>query len=163
VDPCALEWCPDYDNKTCNKVEQPDPETPCTGCPKTPCTGCPKTPCTGCPKTPCTDCPKTTCTGSGAFYVCANNGFRGNCSVDPCALNWCPDYKSNTCEAAACAPKDVESETGKNNGHETERRQDNGVCPEGTGYYQVCGNGFRGCCKADACGQASPICPNKSW
>jgi hypothetical protein len=179
VDPCALEWCPDYDKKTCKKVERPDPETPCTGCPKTPCTGCPKTPCTGCPKTPCTgcpktpctdcpktpctDCPKTTCTGSGAFYVCANNGFRGNCSVDPCALNWCPDYKSNTCEAAACAPKDVESETGKNNGHETKRRQDNGVCPEGTGYYQVCGNGFRGCCKADACGQASPICPNKSW
>jgi hypothetical protein len=117
----------------------------------------------GCPKPPVVE--KNTCTGPGAFYVCANNGFRGNCSVDPCALAWCPDYESKTCDKAACecGAKETKAEAVKNDSAGAKRRQENGVCPQGTGYYQVCGNGFRGCCKADACGQASPICPPSAW
>lgn len=137
VDPCALNWCPDYVPKTCHKAPVVDTTT----------------------------IPEPSCTGSGAFYVCANNGFRGNCSVDPCALAWCPDYELKTCKTAGgCGAKETKPEAGKNKSVLADRRQDNnGVCPEGTGYYQVCGNGFRGCCKADACGQASPICPPSSW
>jgi len=32
------------------------------------------------------------------FYTCAYNGFRCYCSVDPCAISWCPDYKPSTYE-----------------------------------------------------------------
>ena len=28
-----------------------------------------------------------------SFYTCQNNGFKGCCSSDPCAKDWCPDYK----------------------------------------------------------------------
>jgi hypothetical protein len=137
---------------TCSESTTPTPAPP-------PCTGT-----GGCKKQPIV---KKPCTGAGAFYVCANNGFRGNCSVDPCALAWCPDYKPYMCEAVAacdCGAKETKPDAGKNKSSGSERRQDNnGVCPEGTGYFQVCGNGFRGCCKADACGQASPICPNSAW
>ncbi|KAK4118526.1 hypothetical protein N657DRAFT_651163 [Parathielavia appendiculata] len=31
------------------------------------------------------------------------------------------------------------------------RHADLTVCAPGTGYFQSCSNGFRGCCKADAC------------
>jgi hypothetical protein len=98
------------------------------------------------------------------FYVCAKNGFRGNCSVDPCALSWCPDYKRKTCKVAepVCSEKPKHG-ADKHWSDENKRWTDNnGVCPEGTGYYQVCGNGFRGCCKADACGQVSPVCPSST-
>jgi hypothetical protein len=27
------------------------------------------------------------------FYTCQSNGFKGCCSSDPCAKEWCPDYK----------------------------------------------------------------------
>jgi hypothetical protein len=27
------------------------------------------------------------------FFVCQSNGFKGCCSSDPCAKQWCPDYK----------------------------------------------------------------------
>ncbi|KAJ0167109.1 hypothetical protein CTA2_4404 [Colletotrichum tanaceti] len=32
-----------------------------------------------------------------------------------------------------------------------ESKPDNTVCAPGTGFFQSCSNGFRGCCKADAC------------
>lgn len=50
------------------------------------------------------------CSAGTSYYVCANNGFKGCCTVDPCALPACPssDYKSppinpNT-TAPICAP-----------------------------------------------------------
>ncbi|KAJ3538314.1 hypothetical protein NM208_g5954 [Fusarium decemcellulare] len=38
------------------------------------------------------------CPGTGGYYVCGTNGFRGYCSSDPCAIAWCPDFKLKTCE-----------------------------------------------------------------
>lgn len=108
---------------TCSESTTPTPTpNPCKG------TG-------GCKEQPVIE---KTCTGAGAFYVCANNGFRGNCSVDPCALAWCPDYQSHTCKAVApcdCGAKETKPDAGKNKSSGSERRQDsNGVSPESTGY-----------------------------
>ncbi|KAH7111661.1 hypothetical protein B0J13DRAFT_631769 [Dactylonectria estremocensis] len=111
-DPCAKSWCPDFKDRTCEPIEN-------------------------------TPVPKNgECPGSGVYYVCSTNGFRGYCSSDPCAKSWCPDFKDRTCEPIENTPVPK-----------------NGECPSGTGYFQVCGkNGFRGCCKTDACGAA--WCPD---
>lgn len=47
------------------------------------------------------DCPAKT-----SYYVCANNGFKGCCTVDPCALPACPssDYKSPPINPNTTAP-----------------------------------------------------------
>jgi len=94
----------------------------------------------------------------GGYYVCYNNGFRGDCSVDPCAISWCPDYKPFTYEPATTTttttttPPVVHVET----------QSDPTVCAPGTGYFQSCSNGFRGCCKGDACGSPTGWCPDKT-
>lgn len=114
VDPCAISWCPDYKWGTYEAVPAPAPAPAPVPAP---------------PVTP------------KAFYVCANNNFRGDCSVDPCAISWCPDYKPGTYEPVAAV-----------------KRSDPTVCAPGTGYFQSCSNGFRGCCKGDACGNS--WCPD---
>jgi len=99
------------------------------------------------------------CPGTGSYYVCANNNFRGYCSVDPCAITWCPDFEDKTCDP-------VEASTGGDDAPvvapETVKKPSGGsdptVCPSGTGFFQSCSNGFRGCCKKDACSGA--WCPD---
>jgi hypothetical protein len=126
-DPCAKDWCPDFAPKTCSKVKKPDPAP--------------------------VPVPETK-TNPKAYYVCASNSFRGDCSVDPCALPWCPDYKLYSHEPIVRA-----------------RAADDTVCTPGTGFFQVCGgNGFHGCCKSDACGsawcadyEAGTYTPKHSW
>jgi hypothetical protein len=115
VDPCALTWCPDYKPWTYEPITVATPPPSTTPGPATK--------------------PKV-------FYACGNNGFRGDCSVDPCALTWCPDYKPWTYEPVSLA------------------KRDDSVCAPGTGYFQSCGNGFRGCCKSDACAGPSAYCPD---
>jgi hypothetical protein len=44
------------------------------------------------------------CPGSGNYYVCGTNGFRGYCSSDPCGKSWCPDFKDRTCESISITP-----------------------------------------------------------
>ena len=91
------------------------------------------------------------CSGTGAYYVCAANGFRGYCSSDPCNKQWCPDFTPKTCDkkTTLTPPPPAPVDIGKGKGTD---KPVEGVCPAGTGYYQVCSNGFRGCCKQDACG-----------
>jgi hypothetical protein len=112
-----------------------------------------------------------------AFYVCANNGFRGDCSVDPCALPWCPDFEQGTYTpvehhwsddgsanpAPAPVPAPIPAPA-------PGAYSDPTVCPVGTGYFQACANGFRGCCKTDACGgswcpdfKAGSYTPANTW
>ncbi|RSL53610.1 hypothetical protein CEP51_014860, partial [Fusarium floridanum] len=47
------------------------------------------------------------CPGTGSYYVCGNNNFRGYCSVDPCAIPWCPDFKLKTCEPVGSTTEDT--------------------------------------------------------
>lgn len=106
VDPCAISWCPDYEPYTYTPVGTTTPSQPAPV--------------------------DNTPVKATAYYVCGNNGFRGDCSVDPCALSWCPDYQPYTYTKIA-------------------KRNDPTVCAPGTGYYQKCSNGFEGCCHGDAC------------
>jgi hypothetical protein len=123
VDPCAISWCPDYKPYTYEPVGTVTP-APAPAPVPAPVPSPPTTP---------------------SFYVCFNNGFRGDCSVDPCAISWCPDYKPYTyTPVAQAAKRDASDPT---------------VCAPGTGFFQSCGNGFRGCCTTDACGPAG-WCPN---
>ena len=92
----------------------------------------------------------------GAYYVCYNNGFRGDCSVDPCAISWCPDYKPYTYEPATTTTNTPV--TSNPEPPVVNSQSDPTVCAPGTGYFQSCSNGFRGCCKSDACG--STWCPD---
>jgi len=119
VDPCAISWCPDYKPYTYEPASAtvPAPQPPVIN------------------PTP----------AAKAYYVCANNGFRGDCTVDPCAIAWCPDYTPYTY-------------TPKTTKREAAAQSDPTVCAPGTGYFQSCSNGFRGCCKGDACG--STWCPD---
>ncbi|KAF4342409.1 hypothetical protein FBEOM_3660 [Fusarium beomiforme] len=103
------------------------------------------------------------CQGVGQFYTCANNGFRGYCSVDPCAIKWCTDFVEGTCDPVFIT-KPVGTETEEEEEHwepeTTPASLPEGQCAPGTGFFQVCSNGFKGCCKSDACSQTQPICPD---
>jgi hypothetical protein len=65
------------------------------------------------------------------YYVCASNGFRGYCSVDPCAREGCPDYKV----------------------------PDPWACPSGENFYICASNGFKGCSSNDECAKPTPSGP----
>ena len=109
VDPCAITWCPDYKPYTYESVTEittPKPQPVPVPVP-----------------------------AAKQWYVCGNNGFRGECTVDPCAITWCPDYNPGTYEPVKVS----------------KRQADPTVCAPGTGFFQSCSNGFRGCCKTDAC------------
>jgi hypothetical protein len=91
-----------------------------------------------------------------AWYNCAYNGFVGECTIDPCAISWCPDYKPHTYEPATSWTPEPADEPVK---PVDPAQPPPGTCAPGTGYYQSCGNGFAGCCKTDACGVAQ-WCPD---
>ncbi|KAK2027537.1 hypothetical protein LX32DRAFT_729324 [Colletotrichum zoysiae] len=83
--------------------------------------------------------------GTGFFQSCSN-GFRGCCKADACTIGYCPDVKAfETVIKAAPAPT-LTPEVKPNT-----RNVDPTVCAPGTGFFQSCSNGFRGCCKSDAC------------
>ncbi|KAH7239222.1 hypothetical protein BKA59DRAFT_515502 [Fusarium tricinctum] len=132
-DPCNKKWCSDFVEKTCKPVFTTESK------------------------------PKTSdeCQGVGQFYVCANNGFRGYCSNDPCDKKWCSDFVEETCKPVSI----TESKPKTSDECQAEVTENPAVLPEepcapGTGFFQVCSNGFRGCCKFDACSSKKPICPN---
>lgn len=81
--------------------------------------------------------------GTGYYQVCGATGFRGCCAEDVCGkkLSYCP----------ASTPAPVPAQK-KPSTHAYPVQPVDGVCPAGTGYYQVCSNGFKGCCAVDACG-----------
>ncbi|KAF4947352.1 hypothetical protein FSARC_13988 [Fusarium sarcochroum] len=116
-----------------------------------------------------TEKPQVECQGVGSYYVCGANGFRGYCSNDPCALEWCSDFVYKTCDPVFIT-KPVDGSDGEDSeGHwepeehnekTPEKKLPEGQCAEGTGFFQVCSNGFKGCCKSDACSGKSPICPD---
>ncbi|KAF4459334.1 hypothetical protein FALBO_13903 [Fusarium albosuccineum] len=127
-DPCAIAWCPDFKLKTCEPAGSKTPggtDTPAPVPEPKPETKNPVPTREG-------ECP----TGTGFFQVCAKNGFRGCCKTDACSGTWCPDYKAGTYEPVKTM---------------TTRARDPTVCAPGTGFFQSCSNGFRGCCKGDAC------------
>jgi len=128
-DACAQEWCPDYEVATCTPKKAPCSKETCIEKPL--CSGkegaCPGK------ADPNPAQPKT-------YYQCYNNGFNGHCSVDPCAIAWCPDYELKTYNPIVY--------------------EDKTVCREDTGYFQSCYNGYRGCCKKDACSTTLGYCPN---
>lgn len=100
----------------------------------------------------------TQCSGAGAFYLCAANGFEGNCSVDPCAMEWCPDFEKLTCKPAEAKG------TGTCTSTTTVVAKPIPTCAVGAGAYYVCANGFRGCCTSDPCSNPDgrcekPACP----
>ncbi|KAK1975987.1 hypothetical protein LZ30DRAFT_604395 [Colletotrichum cereale] len=86
--------------------------------------------------------------GTGLFQSCSN-GFRGCCKYDACTVGYCQDVKAfKTVTKAAPAPTltlEVKSINSRNG------NADPTVCAPGTGFFQSCSNGFRGCCKSDAC------------
>ncbi|KAM0241749.1 hypothetical protein ACHAPO_001442 [Fusarium lateritium] len=98
-----------------------------------------------CPSSPAkrSDDPTVCPPGTGFFQSCSN-GFRGCCKGDACGNSWCPDYKTGTYQPAQSFKVKARSD---------------GTCAPGTGFFQVCSNGFKGCCKKDACGQSRPVCP----
>ncbi|KAH6959215.1 hypothetical protein DER45DRAFT_256466 [Fusarium avenaceum] len=107
---------------------------------------------------------QTECQGVGQFFVCANNGFRGWCSNDPCDKKWCSDFVEKTCDPVFITepPKGKVPEP-EDEGHWEETVNPvvlpEGQCAPNTGFFQSCSNGFRGCCKSDACSGKAPICP----
>ncbi|KAH7166931.1 hypothetical protein DER46DRAFT_265730 [Fusarium sp. MPI-SDFR-AT-0072] len=108
---------------------------------------------------------QTECSGVGQFYTCANNGFRGYCSVDPCAIKWCTDFVEGTCDPVFITKPVVATETEEEEGEHWEPETTpaslpEGQCAPGTGFFQVCSNGFKGCCKSDACAGKDAICPD---
>ncbi|GJD02469.1 hypothetical protein ColKHC_11294 [Colletotrichum higginsianum] len=83
----------------------------------------------------------TVCAPGTGFFQSCSNGFRGCCKSDACSLGYCPDV--NTVNTKTVNTETVNTETVKS--------QDPTVCAPGTGFFQSCSNGFRGCCKSDAC------------
>ncbi|KAJ3471761.1 hypothetical protein MRS44_001860 [Fusarium solani] len=143
VDPCAIPWCPDFKLKTCEPAtaEKPAGESPTT-------TVIAEVPApTATVKNPGAFPPGDVCPpGLGRLQVCANNGFRGCCKAEACGVAWCPDYKPGTYEPVKTMKVKA-------------RQSDPTVCAPGTGFFQSCSNGFRGCCKTDACAGKAPVCP----
>jgi len=90
--------------------------------------------------------PEGQCAAGTGYYQVCGNGFKGCCSADACHLGYCPPAAVAARNVAAAAEEEV--------------KRDETVCAAGTGYFQSCGNGFRGCCTADACGLG--YCPGKS-
>ncbi|KAJ0348536.1 hypothetical protein COL154_006416 [Colletotrichum chrysophilum] len=94
---------------------------------------------------------ETVCAPGTGFFQSCSNGFRGCCKQDACTIGYCPDVKSF--ETVTIAPKTSPTPTPEANHewHAEPKNTDPTVCAPGTGFFQSCSNGFRGCCKADAC------------
>ncbi|KAK1964015.1 hypothetical protein LY78DRAFT_659779 [Colletotrichum sublineola] len=91
----------------------------------------------------------TVCAPGTGFFQSCSNGFRGCCKSDACTIGYCPDVRAfKTVTKAAPTPtltpevKPIINNSGN---------ADPTVCAPGTGFFQSCSNGFRGCCKSDAC------------
>ncbi|OHE94926.1 hypothetical protein CORC01_09720 [Colletotrichum orchidophilum] len=84
--------------------------------------------------------------GTGFFQSCAN-GFRGCCKQDACTIGYCPDVKTFE-TVTKTAPQTTATPTPATTSN---TNADPTVCAPGTGFFQSCSNGFRGCCKSDAC------------
>jgi len=144
ADPCNMAWCPDFTQKTCDKK---------WGTPTTSTSIIPTTTTPPAVYTP------SECSGTGNYYVCSNNGFRGYCSADPCNMAWCPDFALKTRNKIVRTTTSVAPEVSKVPEEKSYTpSQDETVCSVGTGFFQSCSNGFRGCCKRDACSAA--WCPD---
>jgi hypothetical protein len=195
VDPCDKRWCTDFEDGTCYS-RYPHHGQYNTTISVTTVTVTSTLTTTTCTETTTPMPVHTACSSSAtSYYVCANNQFRGYCSSDPCAKEWCPDYEPRTYQCTKevkpekptdchhcgshssststssctsettptvpptpCSTHIVESTTTPCT---TPTPVVTDTCPNGTGYYQVCSNGFRGCCQQDACAGAKPICPGK--
>lgn len=128
-DACGNSWCPDYKYGTYEPVAKTETITKRTD--------------------------PTLCAAGTGFFQSCSNGFRGCCKSDACGNAWCPDYKYGTYEPISTVPK-AETTPKTETVPKTETKPasvnvDPTVCPAGTGYYQVCASGFKGCCKTDAC------------
>ncbi|GJC81655.1 hypothetical protein ColLi_04493 [Colletotrichum liriopes] len=93
----------------------------------------------------------TVCAPGTGFFQSCSNGFRGCCKSDACTIGYCPDVKvfeTVTKAAPKTTPTPTPETKSNNNG---DSNADPTVCAPGTGFFQSCSNGFRGCCKQDAC------------
>jgi hypothetical protein len=84
--------------------------------------------------------------GTGYFQRCSNEfgvTFSGCCTQDACSLGYCPSGTTNP--PPVTTPETTTTTT------TTTTQLPDGQCAPGTGFFQVCGNGFRGCCAKDAC------------
>jgi len=92
----------------------------------------------------------TVCAPGTGFFQSCGNGFRGCCAADACTIGFCPsttpsEEKPKTDDWEHKEPEHKEPE------HWNPTTLPEGQCAPGTGFFQVCGNGFKGCCKSDAC------------
>ncbi|KAF6788193.1 hypothetical protein CMUS01_16409 [Colletotrichum musicola] len=85
----------------------------------------------------------TVCAPGTGFFQSCSNGFRGCCKGDVCTLGYCPDVNTLPVKTAVSEPVE--------NSHVERQSSDPTVCAPATGFFQSCSNGFKGCCKADAC------------
>ncbi|OBR03183.1 hypothetical protein CH63R_12310 [Colletotrichum higginsianum IMI 349063] len=103
----------------------------------------------------------TVCAPGTGFFQSCSNGFRGCCKQDACTVGYCPDVKTFQ-TVAKTAPKTTPTPTPEAKCDDSNNNNNNGngsgngnadptVCAPGTGFFQTCSNGFRGCCKQDAC------------
>ncbi|WQF80949.1 hypothetical protein CDEST_05963 [Colletotrichum destructivum] len=101
----------------------------------------------------------TVCAPGTGFFQSCSNGFRGCCKQDACTVGYCPDVKTFQ-TVAKTAPETSPTPTPEAKCDNSNNNNNNGngngnadptVCAPGTGFFQTCSNGFRGCCKQDAC------------
>ena len=131
VDACTIGWCPGYAGGP-KPYGQPIDHSTDTKEPQQ-------------PEKPAEKPQEGTCP-TGLYYQVCGNGYKGCCAVDACTIGWCPGY------AGGAKPygqsNDYPTKT-EEPGKPTNNPQE-GTCPTGL-YYQVCGNGYKGCCAIDAC------------
>ncbi|KAL0934644.1 uncharacterized protein CTRU02_211443 [Colletotrichum truncatum] len=94
----------------------------------------------------------TVCAPGTGFFQSCSNGFRGCCKSDACTLGYCPDVKAfKTLTKTAPKATATPAPQADHEWHAEPTSNDPTVCAPGTGFFQSCSNGFRGCCKQDAC------------
>ncbi|EGU74185.1 hypothetical protein FOXB_15302, partial [Fusarium oxysporum f. sp. conglutinans Fo5176] len=113
----------------------------------------------------------TVCAPGTGFFQSCSNGFRGCCKSDACsgAAPICPDtVAKRSDDPTVCPPEPASSNLAPTASAAAARAmpatlkvkaRSDGTCRPGTGFFQVCANGFKGCCKKDACSQKKPVCP----
>ena len=87
--------------------------------------------------------------GTGYYQRCEKGNFDGCCTQDACSLGYCPG------SSTANNPSSNPSSNPNPNSDPTQ-------CAPGTGFFQFCSNGFRGCCTQDVCTGSSGTCPDNS-
>ncbi|KAF9878326.1 hypothetical protein CkaCkLH20_04364 [Colletotrichum karsti] len=92
----------------------------------------------------------TVCAPGTGFFQSCSNGFRGCCKQDACTIGYCPDVKAFE-TVTKTGPKTTATPKPNHEWQPEPKSTDPTVCAPGTGFFQSCSNGFRGCCKKDAC------------